>query len=80
MMMLPCTGEMGSLRCRQVSAGLKVLDPHRFEIGFLGWKRNHLVRCTLLRPTKVESPGLVVMGGNSHSEGRRFESLCRILD
>ena len=26
------------------------------------------------------SPGLVVMGGDSHSEGRGFESRCRILD
>ena len=26
------------------------------------------------------SPGLVVMGGDSHSEGRGFESLCCILD
>ena len=26
------------------------------------------------------SPGLVVMGGDSRSKGRGFESLCRILD
>ena len=26
------------------------------------------------------SPGLVVMGGDSHSKGRGFESRCRILD
>ena len=26
------------------------------------------------------SPGLVVMGGDSRSEGRGFESQCRILD
>ena len=26
------------------------------------------------------SPGLVVMGGDSNSEGRGFESQCRILD
>ena len=26
------------------------------------------------------SPGLVVMGGDSHSEGHGFESLHRILD
>ena len=27
-----------------------------------------------------QEPGLVVMGGDSRSEGRRFESRCRILD
>ena len=26
------------------------------------------------------SPGLVVMGGDSRSEGRGFKSQCRILD
>ena len=26
------------------------------------------------------SPGLVVTGGDSHSEGRGFESWCHILD
>ena len=26
------------------------------------------------------SPGLVAMGGDSHSEGRGFESQCRILE
>ena len=26
------------------------------------------------------SPGLVIMGGDSRSEGRGFESQCRILD
>ena len=26
------------------------------------------------------SPGLVVMGGDSNSEGRGFESHCQILD
>ena len=26
------------------------------------------------------SPGLVVMGGDSRSEGRGFEPQCRILD
>ena len=29
---------------------------------------------------KGGSPGLVVMGGDSHSEGRGLESQCRILD
>ena len=29
---------------------------------------------------KGGSPGLVVMGGDSSSEGRGFESQCRILD
>ena len=29
---------------------------------------------------KGGSPGLVVMGGDSRSEGRGFESQCHILD
>ena len=29
---------------------------------------------------KTHSPGIVVMGGDSRSKGRGFESQCRILD
>ena len=32
------------------------------------------------KSTKAGSPGLVVMGGDSSSEGRGFESQLRILD
>ena len=47
---------------------------------------NHfLIYCTTKRHTKNNekegmSPGLVVMGGDSFSKGRGFESWHRILD
>ena len=49
----------------------------------------YLSRCGICLPQSTffaiifesqKSPGLVVMGGDSHTEGRGFESQCRILD
>ena len=40
-----------------------------------------LVTIRLLKsPVKGGSPGLVVMGGDSYSNGREFESRHRVLD
>ena len=39
-----------------------------------------IVDCLANKPTLGESPGLVVMGGDSRPESRGFESRCRTLD
>ena len=38
------------------------------------------LHCTLSLTFLYGSPGLVVMGGDSHSKGHGFESRSRILD